>query len=153
MLLSFLRRIRLGVPYTPHPEDRSFLDRAEVRRDDDLSVTASVLDDRESDRFFGVPMARRGIQPVWLEIKNGGRQPFRLRLASIDPNYYPPLEAAYVNHFHVGRRIVAFGALAWVFLPLLVLLPFKIFGARAANRRMNAFFEEHGIGWGLILPG
>jgi hypothetical protein len=35
----------------------------------------------------------------------------------------------------------------------LILLPFKILGARAANRRMNAYFEDHGIGWGLIRPG
>jgi hypothetical protein len=31
----------LGVPYTPNAEDRPFLERAEVRRDDDLTVTAS----------------------------------------------------------------------------------------------------------------
>src|SRR5207237_1060747 len=39
------------------------------------------------------------------------------------------------------------------FLPLLILLAFKVLSARAANRRMNAFFEDHGIGWGLIRPG
>jgi LssY C-terminus len=48
---------------------------------------------------------------------------------------------------------VGFGLLAWLFLPLLLLLPFKVLGARAANRRMNAYFEDHGIGWGLIRPG
>src|SRR5581483_12015116 len=42
---------------------------------------------------------------------------------------------------------------AWLFLPLIVLLPFKILGARIANRRMNAFFQEHGIGWALIGAG
>src|SRR5207245_11272869 len=40
-----------------------------------------------------------------------------------------------------------------IYLPLLIFLPFKVLGARAANRRMNTFFEEHGIGWGLIGPG
>ena len=35
------------------------------------------------------------------------------------------------------------------FLPLLVLLPFKLLAARVANRRMNAYFQEHGIGWGV----
>ena len=35
----------------------------------------------------------------------------------------------------------------------LILLPFKLLAARAANRRMNAYFQEHGIGWGLIRPG
>jgi hypothetical protein len=143
----------LGIPYHPHPEERPFLERAQARQDDDLVVRASVLDKRESERFFGVPLARRGIQPVWLEITNRGAQPYRLRLASLDANYYPPLEAAFVNHFRLLRRLVAFGALAWLFLPLVVLLPYKLLAARAANRRMNAYFQEHGIGWGPIKPG
>src|SRR5262245_39839397 len=143
----------LGVPYTPRPEERAFLERAELKRDDELAVRVAVLDNRESERFFGVPLARRGIQPVWLEIKNHGAKPYRLRVASIDPSYYPPLEAAYVNHLKIGRRLLEFGLVAWLFLPLIVLLPFKVLGARSANRRMNAFFVEKGIGWGLIRPG
>jgi hypothetical protein len=143
----------LGIPYRPHPEERSYLQRAQVRQDEDLVVTAAVLDRRESERCFGVPLARRGIQPVWLEVRNNGKDPCRLRLASLDANYYPPLEAAYVNHFRLARRLVAFGVLAWLFLPLLALLPFKLLAARAANRRMNAFFQEQGIGWGPITPG
>jgi hypothetical protein len=143
----------LSLAYRPRPEEVSFADRAVVQHDDDLVVRAAVLDDRESERFFGVPLARRGIQPVWLEVRNNGRHPCRLRLASLDPNYYPPLEAAFVNHHHIGRRILGFGALAWVFLPLLLVLPFRLLAARAANRRMNAFFQEHGIGRGVINPG
>jgi hypothetical protein len=155
----------LGIPYSPDPGHRPFVGRAEARRDGDLIVKAAVLDDRESERFFGVPLARRGIQPVWLEITNHAREPFRFRQASLDPNYFPPLEAAYVNHFRFMRRIVAFSLLAWyivplfilfgwLILPLLVLLsPFKILAARSANQRMNAYFEEHGIGWALIKPG
>jgi hypothetical protein len=143
----------LGVRYAPQPEERTYLDRAEVQKDDTLVVRASVLANRESDRFFGVPLARRGIQPVWLEIANNGPHAYRLRLASLDPNYYPPLEAAYANHFHVIRRILGFGVLAWLFLPLVILLLFKIVAARLANRRMDAYFQEHGLGWGLIRPG
>jgi hypothetical protein len=143
----------LGVAYQPRPEERPFVERAAVHQDEELSVRVAVLDDRESERFFGVRLARRGIQPVWLQIHNHGERPYRLLLASIDPNYYPPLEAAYVNHFRIARRLLGFGLLAWIFLPFLLLLPFKVLGARFANRRMNAFFEEHGIGWGLIRPG
>ena len=143
----------LGVPYSPHPEERCYHERAEMRKEDTLVVRASVLANRESERFFGVPLARRGIQPVWLEIANNGPHTYRLRLASLDPNYYPPLEAAYANHFHIVRRILGFGVLAWLFLPLVVLLPFKVLAARFANRRMDAYFQEHGLGWGLIRPG
>ncbi len=154
MILTDILTFRwLGVPYKPRPEERPFLARAEVRRDDELAVRVAVLDHHEAERFFGVPLAHRGIQPVWLHVANHGPRPYRLRLASIDPNYYPALEAAFVNHFKIGRRLLGFGLLAWLFLPLLILLPFKVLGARATNRRMNAFFEEHGLGFGLVRPG
>jgi hypothetical protein len=143
----------LGIPYSPRPEERSYLDRVEVRQDDTLVVRAAVLANWESERFFGVPMARRGIQPLWLEITNKGREFFRLRLASLDPNYFPPLEAALINHFRIGRRLMAFGVLAWLFLPFLVLLPFKLLAAWKANRRMDEYFQKHGLGWGRIGPG
>ena len=90
---------------------------------------------------------------MWLQIRNRGSVPYRICLASIDPDYYPPLEAAYANHFKIGKRILEFGLLALLFVHLLILLPFKILGARSANRKMDAFFVEHGIGWGRILPG
>ena len=143
----------LTVPFNPRPQERAFLQRLEARQQDDVIVEAAVLDARESDTFFGVPLARRGIQPVWLRISNKGSTPYRLRLASLDPNYFPPLEAAFVNHFRIGRRLVAFGFLTLLYFPLLILLLFKVFGARSANRRMDAYFQEHGIGWGLISPG
>jgi hypothetical protein len=143
----------LGVPYNPRPDERGFMERAETQQDDEVTVRASVLDNRESERFFGVPMARRGIQPVWLEIRNRGNLPFRLRLASIDPNYFPPLEAAYVCHFRLGRRFLEFGLIALLFVHLWLLLPFKLIGAWRANQKMNDFFCDHGIGWGRIQPG
>jgi len=151
--MDILKSRWLGIPYSPQPEERAFLDRAEVRQDDTALVRASVLANWESEKFFGVPMARRGIQPLWLEITNQSGQPFRLRLASLDPNYYPPLEAALVNHFRLGKRLVGFGMLAWLFLPLVIFLPFKLLAAWRANRRMNAYFQQHGLGWGQIRPG
>lgn len=145
----------LGISYSPRPEEQSFLERVVVLKDDDLTLRVAVLDHQESQRFFGVPLARRGIQPVWIEIANLNRkQPFRLRLASLDPGYYPPLEAALLNHFHIARRILGFGVMAFVFLPfILLILPFKLIGAWIANHTMDDFFQEHGIGSGLIKPG
>jgi hypothetical protein len=143
----------LGIDYAPEPGERAFLERAELQKDDTVAVKAAVLSNQESERFFGVPLARKGIQPVWLQITNNSTAPYRLRLASLDPSYYPPLEAAYVNHFHIVRRILGFGVLAWIFFPLLVLLPFKLIAARIANRRMNGYFQEQGLGYGLIQPG
>lgn len=141
------------VPYKPRADALAFLERAAAQSDDEFVVRVAVLDDRESERFFGVPLARRGIQPIWLRITNIGQHPYWLRLASLDPKYYTPLEAAFANHFAIGKRLIGFGLLAWFFLPLLILLPFKLLGARSANRRMNDFFQHHGLGSGHIRPG
>lgn len=152
-MLRGWKSLWLAVPYDPQPDERPFLNRVENRREDGVEVEAAVLDDRESDRFFGVPLAHKGIQPVWLRIRNDGTQPYWLRLTSIDPNYYPPLEAAFISHFRIGRQLLEFGVLALLFVHLLVLLPFKLWSARRANRRMDVFFQQHGIGWGVIEPG
>ena len=77
----------LGVAYSPHPDRRSFLDRKEVQDKDDLEVTVAVLDSRESEDLFGVPMARRGMQPVWLHLENRSERSYRLDLVRLDPNY------------------------------------------------------------------
>ncbi len=139
--------------YRPDPEEKSFLDRAATRSAEGIDVTAAALSDRESHRFFAVRMARKGVQPVWVHLVNGTDAPARLELFSVDPAYYTPLEDAYVSHFSVGKRLLSFGLLAWLFLPLVVLIPFKSISARRANRRMNAYFKEHGFPIGLIPPG
>lgn len=133
----------LLVNYLPRPEERPFVARAETQEQRGLQVTLSVLDALESRRFFGTHLARRGVQPVWLRVENRSKSPYRLNVVSIDPNYYSPHEAAAVCHFSSGKRLLGFGLLAWLFLPLLLLVPFKLVGAWLANRRMDAFFREH----------
>ncbi len=153
--MSRLRRTAsrlLSVPYRPDPAQRSFMERAQTQKDAGLAVTVSALSGDESRRFFGVRMARRSLQPVWIRVRNDAETPCRLDLLRIDPAYYTPLEAAYANHFALGRRLLSFGLLAWFFLPLLPLVLFKLFGARAANRHMNRFFKVHGFPGGLIGP-
>ena len=143
----------ITVDYRPNPEARSFADRVRSQSKAGLTVETAALSAHESQQFFGVRMARRGIQPVWVRIVNGSDQPHRLDLLSVDPGYYTALEAAYVNHFSVGKRLLSFGLLGWMFLPLIPLVPFKLLGARAANRRMNDFFKTHGYRPGPIQPG
>jgi len=142
----------LTVPYAPGQEERAYLDRAQKQEASGVEVTMAALSDRESHALFGVPMARRGMQPVWIDIRNGSDKAYRLQPLSVDPSYYPPLEAAYVNHFAVLKRLLSLGLLAWVFVPVLPLVPIKLHGARRANRRMNDFFKEHGYPGGPIPP-
>lgn len=144
---------RLLVPYRPRPSERAFASRVQTQSQDGIEVSVAVLDAHESRQFFGVPMARRGIQPVWLRVVNQNQEAFRVSLVSIDPNYYSSYEAAGANHFSSGKRILGFGLLAWlIFLPLAWLIPFKLFGAWRANRQMDTFFREHAFRLRPIAP-
>ncbi len=98
-------------------------------------------------------MARHGLQAVWLEVANGGGEPLWLDRVQLDPDYYTPLEAAHLVHFAMGKRLVAFGLLGWLFLPLLPLVPLKLLGARAANQHLNKLFRAIGFLTGVIPPG
>src|SRR6478609_10883889 len=143
-LLHFLERV-FTIVYTPQPEFRAFLERSQKQHTPLAEVTAAVLSAKESQRLFGVPLARRSIQPVFLRITNHHTGPLRLYVLEIDPHYYTPLEAAGINHFSVLKRLSAFGVAAWFFLPLLALLPFKLFTAYRANRRMDDCFRDQGF--------
>lgn len=142
LTLELLQRV-FSLAYEPDPSLRTFMDRAQTESDTNAEATVAVLDSRESARRFGVPLARRGIQPVYLRIANRSDRPLRLYLLAITPNYFTPLEAAAANHFSIFKRLAAFGALGFIVLPILALLiPFKLFAAFRANRRMDALFQE-----------
>ena len=147
---TFLRW--LVIPYAPCPDARGFLDAAVTQQRDDLEVSVAVLDGGASRKFFGVPMARRGLQPVWVRVANRSARPYRLQFVALDPKYFPPLEAAALNHYSGGKRLLEFGLLAWLFLPLLILLPIKLFAVRRANRKMDAFFQEHALRMRPVPP-
>ncbi len=143
----------LVIPYSPCPDVQGFLDATVTQRRDDLEVRVAVLGGAASRKFFGVPMARRGIQPVWVHVVNQSSRPYRLQFVALDPNHFSPLEAAALNHYSGGKRLLGFGVLAWLFLPLLILLPIKLLAVRRANRKMDAFFLEHAFRMRPIPPG
>ena len=150
----------MTTPYTPEPTLRTFESRAQTQQNANAEVSVAVLDAREAARYFGVPLARRGIQPVYLKITNRSNKLVRLQLVRIDPNYYPPLEAAAANHYSVLKRLSALGLIGWLILPLLILslplifvIPFKLVTAYRANRRMDEFFGSQGFHLRPIKPG
>ncbi len=154
-LKAALRRL-FTTSYLPEPTHRDFMARAQTQESPRAQVTVAVLDAVEGGRYFGVPLARRGIQPVYLRIVNNSdallRLQLRLQLLRIDPNYYTPLEAAGVNHFSITKRLSAFGFIGWLFLPLLALIPSKLITALRANRRMNEFFQSQAFHLRPIQP-
>src|SRR5262249_45524181 len=134
--------------------------RAQTQENAKAQVTIAVLDAAEAARLFGVPLARRGFQPVYLKIVNRSDKLFRLQLVRIDPNYYPPAEAAAANHFSILKRLSTFGLIVWLILPLLVIslplilmIPFKLITAYRANRRMDEFFGSQAFHLRPIKPG
>ena len=140
-------------PYEPDPRADGFMERAQTQASPRAAVTVAVLAAHESRRFFGVDVARRGIQPVFLRVENRSSESLRLQMVSIDPRYFTPLEAAGVTHFSLFRRLSAFGAIGWIFLPLLAIAPLKVITAYLNNGRMDDFFRDHGFRLGPIQPG
>jgi hypothetical protein len=67
-----------------------------TRTDDGIRVSAAVPSADESRSIFGVDLDQRGIQPLWLEIENGSERPFYFLPTGLDPEYFAPLEVAFL---------------------------------------------------------
>ena len=142
------------IDYSPRPEQQSYLERSQTQETPLARVTAAVLSSKESREHFGVGLARKSIQPVYLKIENRGRTPLRLYVLDIDPHYYTPLEAAGLCHFSVLKRFSAFGLIAWLFFPIVLLvIPSKLIFAAFANGRMDELFQGEAFPLRPIPPG
>ncbi len=153
MLIANMLWRWLTVPYRPAPEGCDFRSGAVTQSREGMQVRVAVLDGRESRTHFGVSLDRRGIQPVWIEIVNGTDRAARLQFVSIDPNYFSPLEAAAACHYKGVNRLLEFGALAWLFLPLLWLLPVKYVLGLRANRQMDEYFSQQAFRMRPVAAG
>jgi hypothetical protein len=76
-------------------ESLDYLARAEKKVDGRVEVSAVVLSPLESARTFGLPLSRKDIQPVWLEIDNQEDRELYLMVLSLDPDYFAPSEVAW----------------------------------------------------------
>ena len=151
-LLARLWRL-ITTSYEPEESFTGFLERALSQESDRAAVTVAVLSAAESRRRFGGDLAKHGIQPVFLRVVNRSAESLRLQMVSLDPRYFTPLEAAAANHFSITRRLSAFGAMAWLFVPLLALVPLKLVTAWLANGRMDELFAASGFRLGPIGSG
>lgn len=66
-----------------------------VKTSGDVTVSIVVPSAEESAVVFGVNVAKKKIQPVWLEIDNRSDAELMLLPILIDQDYYAPLEVAY----------------------------------------------------------
>jgi hypothetical protein len=85
--------------FDPRPsEEVHWMDRAQMKSDGDFQVTAVVLSAEETEAVFTLPLYRKGIQPIWLEIANNDDTPTWFLPFSVDPDYFSPLEVTYPYH-------------------------------------------------------
>ncbi len=61
-----------------------------------MRVTASILNDAEAQKNFGVDLASRQLQAIWVRIENGSQLRLWFLVAALDPDYYTPHEAAFL---------------------------------------------------------
>ncbi|MCK5553913.1 MAG: LssY C-terminal domain-containing protein, partial [Deltaproteobacteria bacterium] len=112
--------------FNPRPIDEvPFRERAQTQAENNVWVTAAVLSAEESEAVFGVPLYKKGIQPIWLEIDNKDEEPVWFLPVGLDPEYFAPLEVAYMHRFTFSKK---------------------------ANHRMEKYFNEQAMGQ-YIAPG
>lgn len=141
------------VYYRPKPlEDVQFRDRIQWVGDDDVRIGVAALSAKESKQAFGVALAKKGMQPVWLEIENRSAAPMIFLQQSVDPAYFSPAEAAHRSHYSGTTRFLFYGIAGLFFPPLWIAAPVELVSASIANRRMDERFVTAGIGNRLIAP-
>ena len=73
-------------------------ERALTKEANGIRVSAAVLGNQEASQIFGIDLARKNIQAVWLNIENNAGRPLYLLPTAIDPEYFAPLEVAFAYH-------------------------------------------------------
>ena len=69
-----------------------------------FEVRAAVPTNEEAEKLFGIPLAEREIQAVWLEVTNNAPGRARLVPYSIDKGYFPPHEVAYMYRKRFSKQ-------------------------------------------------
>ena len=80
-------------PQSPTTE-LDYKSRAVTRVEGGVRVSTAVLSTDESAMVYGVPLATKAIQPVWIEVENREEQAYFLLSPGLDPNFFPASEAA-----------------------------------------------------------
>ena len=79
-------------------EEVGFERRAQSKTDGGVRVSVVALSEDEASGATGVDLARRGIQPVWIKIKNHESVAYVIPPLVIDHDYFSPTESAWQVH-------------------------------------------------------
>ncbi len=86
---------------------------AVTKAEDGIRVSATIPSREEARSIFGIDLREQGIQPLWLEIENGREGDIYFLPTGLDPEYFPPLEVAflykgaYADHAALGEHLQA----------------------------------------------
>jgi hypothetical protein len=75
-----------------------FKQHSQTQVDGNVRVTAAVLTNQEGKQIFGVDLALRWVQAIWVEVENRDNHSYWLLSSALDPDYYAPNEIAYSSH-------------------------------------------------------
>ena len=75
-----------------------FRDRSQAEYDSEVRVTVAVPTSKETEDLFGVNLAIKEIQPIWVRVENHSDKTYYFISAATDPNSFSPMEAAYKVH-------------------------------------------------------
>jgi LssY C-terminus len=92
-----------GCASSPPPSPAAgadFKSRAVTRTEGGVRVSTAILSAEESAAVYEVPLAKKSIQPVWIEVENRDDHAYFLLSPGLDPNFFPASEAA--EAFAVG---------------------------------------------------
>jgi len=82
-----------STPSSTLPEG-DFRERIQTQEKAGIRVSTGVPSAAEARELFGMPLYKKGIQPVWLKIENNTDRQVNFLPVGLDPQYFTPLEVA-----------------------------------------------------------
>jgi hypothetical protein len=97
-LLMLISACASAPPIQPRDSDYApaLRERAVSKVDGSIRASATIPTREESRSIFGIDLKARDILPLWVEIENGSDQPFFFLPTGVDPEYFAPLEVAFL---------------------------------------------------------
>jgi hypothetical protein len=90
--------------FSPRPvAEVPFKARAQTQVQDGLTVTVAVPTAEEAEAIYGLDLAYKGMQAVWIQVKNEEDFPYWFLPSGLDPTYYSASEAAYAFRSSAGE--------------------------------------------------
>lgn len=92
--------------FSPRPmEEVPFKTRSQTQIQGGIRVTAAVPTLEEAKAIYGVDLASREMQPVWIEVKNEENLPYWFLPSGLDPAYFSASEAAFAFRSETSTEI------------------------------------------------